>query len=145
MVRFIGVEESIPARWGSLRIGRPLEDCHIVQDSLLDSFHVGFEKEGKIIGTASFFLIEKEGQAGKGWQLRMMGVLPEFQNQGIGDAVLSFGIAHLKKDLTVEYLWCNAREKAFRFYLKMGFEFISDFFDIPGIGAHKSMLLKLKQ
>ncbi|MBX7242653.1 MAG: GNAT family N-acetyltransferase [Bacteroidia bacterium] len=144
MVKFITVEETIPARWAALRSGKPREDCYIVQDSLPDSFHTGFEKEGEIIGTASFFPVSHEGQPGKGWQLRMMGVMPEYQGQGIGEAVLLLGIEHLRKDTSIDYLWCNARENAFNFYQKNGFEFISDFFDIPGIGPHKTMIKSLK-
>ncbi|MGI8983191.1 MAG: GNAT family N-acetyltransferase, partial [Acidimicrobiales bacterium] len=36
-------------------------------------------------------------------------------------------------------LWCNARMSAVGFYLRAGFEVVSDEFDVAGIGAHVVM------
>ncbi|MBS1503675.1 MAG: GNAT family N-acetyltransferase, partial [Bacteroidetes bacterium] len=42
------------------------------------------------------------------------------------------------------YIWCNARKKALKFYTNMGFEVISDEFEVPNIGPHRVLYLKIQ-
>jgi predicted GNAT family N-acyltransferase len=44
----------------------------------------------------------------------------------------------------VNYAWCNARQVAVNFYANVGFEVVSKEFDIPGIGPHYAMYLKIQ-
>ena len=81
--------------------------------------------------------------AGTSYQLRGMATLPEYRNKGFGNQLVNFAIVYLRGQ-KVHYLWCNARKKSFSFYLGLGFEFISDEFEIEGIGPHKSMYLKIQ-
>lgn len=62
---------------------------------------------------------------------------------GMGNKLVNFGIVYLRGQ-KVNYIWCNARKKAFKFYLGLGFEFVSDEFEIAGIGPHKVMYLKIQ-
>jgi ribosomal protein S18 acetylase RimI-like enzyme len=71
-----------------------------------------------------------------------MATATKYQGKGFGNRLLNFAIVYLKGQ-KVNYLWCNAREKAFKFYQSLGFEFISDSFEIPEIGAHRVMYLKI--
>lgn len=143
MTRFITLEEAIPIRWETLRVGYPLSSCIISQDTNPCVFHVGEEEAGRIIGTASFFPANLNARVGIGWQLRMMGVLPDWQGKGVGKNIFLFGAEHLKNHASTNYIWCNAREKAISFYEKCGLFVVSDFFEIEGIGRHKVMLLPL--
>jgi hypothetical protein len=52
--------------------------------------------------------------------------------------VLELGVARVKGS-GAKYLWCHAREIAYPFYEKMGFRYISEPFDIPIIGVHRTM------
>ena len=144
MTKIISVEQTILVRWAALRANGPIESCTIPPDKIPNSFHVGHEIAGKIVGVASFYPISKEGENGVGWQLRMMGVLPEYQRKGIGNAVLKFGIEFLIQNIQPDYLWCNARKIAYEFYEKIGFSLISEEFDIAGIGSHRAMRIDLR-
>lgn len=141
MIQIITLEQTLPVRSAALRNGKSYEFCTVPEDEMKDSFHLGFMENERCLGVASFYPVNREELQGKGFQLRLMGVLPELQGKGIGAEVLSFGIEMLKKTGNTHYLWCNAREKAFSFYERLGFEFISESFDIAGIGPHKTMLL----
>jgi hypothetical protein len=44
----------------------------------------------------------------------------------------------------VNYVWCNARKKAVPFYRNLGFEIISDEFEVPVIGPHYVLYLKIQ-
>jgi GNAT superfamily N-acetyltransferase len=141
MIHIISLEQTFPVRSAALRSGKPYEFCIVPEDAMTGSFHLGFMENECCLGVASFYPVSREDLQGKGFQLRLMGVLPELQGKGIGSDILSFGIEMLKKTGSTHYLWCNAREKAFSFYERLGFEYISKSFDIAGIGPHKTMLL----
>lgn len=143
MVKQISLIATLPTRSLALRGGKPYSECYVPEDKMEGCFHLGFEEEGEIMGVASFYPLSKTGYEGKGWQLRLMGVVPSCQGKGIGEQILREGIAQLKEQHKADYLWCNAREAAYRFYEKIGFVFISDTFDIVGIGNHKTMFLQL--
>jgi hypothetical protein len=57
--------------------------------------------------------------------------------------VLNFGIVYLRGQ-KVDYLWCNARKRALPFYINMGFEVISDEFEVAGIGPHYVLYVKIR-
>jgi ribosomal protein S18 acetylase RimI-like enzyme len=114
-----------------------------VGDTDYGSFHLGFEHNHQLVCVASFLPQTREGYPGKGYQLRGMATYPEYQSKGLGSKLLRFAFAHLLEK-EVAYVWCNAREAAFSFYQNLGFSFISESFDISGIGPHKAMYLPLK-
>jgi ribosomal protein S18 acetylase RimI-like enzyme len=68
---------------------------------------------------------------------------PDFQRKGLGNQLLNFSIVYLKGQ-QANYIWCNSRKLAYKFYLGLGFEFVSEEFELPNIGSHKVMYLKLK-
>ena len=115
------------------------------QDKNPSSFHVGFLQNEKIVGIASFHEEPfAELKASKPYRLRGMATDPLAQKQNIGKQVLEFSFQHLQS-LNCDLLWCNAREKAFPFYEKMGFLYLGPLFDIEGIGPHKVMYKYLLQ
>lgn len=143
MSRFIKASQVLALRSLVLREGKPHNECVFPGDNDPDAFHLGFEKNGELICVASFHVQDREGFAGKAYQLRGMATHPDWQGKGIGNQLVNFAIVYLR-GRGVNYLWCNARQKAYRFYLSLGFEFISDEFDISGIGPHKAMYLKIQ-
>lgn len=142
-VRTISLQESLPIRSIALRKGQSYDKCTVPEDNNFDVFHLGAMVDGKVVGTASFFAKDLPEYENKGFQLRMMGVLPEYQGIGAGRAIVAQAIEILKAEYRAAYLWCKAREAAYVFYQKLGFDFISDEFQIEGIGTHRSMLLYL--
>ncbi len=139
MIRFATLEEVLPVRIEVLRNGKLEPTAHHKEDALPDTFHVAFLENDQVIGIASFHPVNLKEYSGRGYQLRGMAVKNFNQKKGIGKQILMFGEAELKKR-KVNYIWCNARKKAFPFYEKMGYEFISDIFEVPFIGPHKKMM-----
>lgn len=145
MVRYITLTETFPTRSAALRNGAAFSECAIPEDNMENSFHLGYEMEGEIIGTASFFPVGLEKEEGQGFQLRLMGVIPQYQKKGIGKDILLEGIELLKARKDITYLWCNARMYAMPFYENMGMMCDSEEFDIPKIGPHKRMILHFEK
>lgn len=144
MIKFLKTEETLPLRSKILRDGkRTPEDCILENDEDTSSFHLGFLVDEEIVCVASFHQQNKDDFIGIGYQLRGMATNTVFQSKGYGNRLVNFAIVYLRGQ-KANYLWCNAREVAFKFYLGLGFEFISDKFEIVGIGTHRVMYLKIK-
>ncbi|HTN19121.1 MAG TPA: GNAT family N-acetyltransferase [Pelobium sp.] len=143
MIKFIKTEDVLPLRNAILRKGKlTLEECIFENDDNADTFHLGFLANEQIVCVASFHQQAKDDFTGIGYQLRGMATATKYQGKGFGNRLLNFAIVYLKGQ-KVNYLWCNAREKAFKFYQSLGFEFISESFEIPEIGTHRVMYLKI--
>lgn len=142
-IRTISLTDTLPVRSIALRKGQSYDKCLVPEDSQEDVFHVGGFVGENVVGTASFFAKNFAEYGEKGFQLRMMGVLPEYRGQNIGRAIVEYAVAILESEYQAAYLWCHAREVAYDFYAKLGFTFISGEFDIAGIGTHRTMLLAL--
>ena len=97
----------------------------------------------EILTSIVSFHPEKYGEyKGEGFQLRGMATLEQLRGKGLGNQLVNFAIVYLKGK-KANYIWCNARKKALNFYLNLGFEIISDQFEVPGIGPHHVMYLKI--
>lgn len=143
MIKFIKSKDTLNLRSLVLREGLAPELCVFVGDEDEFSFHLGYFVDDTLICIASFHKQERAGFGNSGYQLRGMATLPNQRAKGYGNQLLNFAIVYLRGQMA-GYLWCNARQVAFRFYLGLGFEFISDEFFIEGIGAHRAMYLKIQ-
>lgn len=144
MIKFITAEYVLPLRNEILRDGKlTLNECVFDNDNEDSTFHLGYVIDEEIICVASFYWKSKGDFGGVGYQLRGMATATNFQGKCYGNRLMNFALVYLRGQ-KVNYLWCNAREKAFKFYLGLGFEFISDKFEIPDIGTHRVMYLKIK-
>lgn len=143
MVKFILPEEVLPLRSMVLRNGKPFQDCVFDGDKAYDTFHLGYISDGQIRSIASLMRNDFFPGEGEGYQLRGMATHPDYGGRGYGAALINFAVEYLK-EYNTNYLWCNARSTAATFYKKLGFINESPEFDIPGIGFHYEMRLKLK-
>jgi GNAT superfamily N-acetyltransferase len=75
-------------------------------------------------------------------RLRVMGTSPEVRGQGAGAALIEAFCAEARL-AGAQWVWCDAREVAFGFYERMGFDFRSDAYVVPKIGVHKMMARRL--
>ena len=142
-IKFISATAVLPLRSLVLREGKPYALCQFDEDDRPDTIHLAVvddDEQPRCILTA--FPKACEGFDGLGYQLRGMATHPAFQGRGLGAALVSFLIGHLREQ-AVSYIWCNARKLAFPFYEKLGFGFLSPEFDVAGIGPHRSMYLQL--
>lgn len=144
MIKFIHTEDVLPLRNSVLREGKfLLKDCIFENDDHPKTFHLGYYQDDELVCVASFHPQKHANFEGEAFQLRGMATAHSFQGKGIGNKLVNFAIVYLRGQ-HINYVWCNARQKAFKFYTSLGFEFISDFFDIPNIGPHKQMYLKIR-
>ena len=144
IIRFISADEVLPIRNEVLRGGKTsFEACRFDNDELKSSFHLGYFVNTELAGVASFHNQSLINFNGKGYQLRGMATAEKYRRKGFGNQLLNFAMVYLRGQM-VDYLWCNARKTALIFYLNAGFEIISLEFDIPGIGAHHKMYVKLR-
>lgn len=144
MIRFIQADDVLPVRNEVLREGKlTLEQCRFPGDDAEDAFHLGYFDAEKLVCIVTFFPKNYDGYAGKGYQLRGMATLESHRSKGIGNQLVNFAIVYLRGQ-KANYIWCNARKKALRFYASLGFEIISDEFEVPKIGPHRVMYLKIQ-
>lgn len=145
MVKFIQPDAVLPLRNQVLRAGWDYTDqqCQFPTDQLDGSFHLGYFAGEELACVASFHPEQYEGFNGTGYQLRGMATLPQYQGKGYGNQLVNFAIVYLRGQ-KANYVWCNARKVAVKFYMNLGFEIISKEFDIPRIGPHYVMYLKIQ-
>lgn len=143
MIKFISTDETLALRSEILREGIPADLCRFDGDDDKDTFHLGYYHQDELICIGSFHKQAKKVFTGEGYQLRGMATRLDYQGMGIGNQLLNFSIVYLKGQ-KINYIWCNARINAIRFYLGLGFEIISDQFEIAGVGPHREMYLKIQ-
>jgi GNAT superfamily N-acetyltransferase len=144
LIKKISPEDVLAIRNEVLREGRlTLNECRFPTDTIDGAFHLGYYADGELACIASFFPQNYEGYIGTGYQLRGMATVEKHRGKGLGTLLLNFAIVYLQGK-KAGYLWCNARKVALKFYMANGFEIISPEFEVPGIGPHYVMYLKIK-
>lgn len=144
MVKFISKDDILPIRNEILREGKlTLDQCRFQGDDNPESFHLGYFEGEQLVSIASFHRQSYGEFVGTGYQLRGMATLKAYQGKGWGTQLINFAIVYLRGQ-KVNYVWCNARKVAVSFYGNLGFEIVSPEFDIPGIGPHYAMYLKIQ-
>jgi len=144
MIRFIPLNEVFDIRNIVLREGKlPPGQPRFPSDDVKGAFHLGYFVGDNLACVASFHPEPREPYQGVGYQLRGMATLEEYRGKSIGNQLLNFAIVYLRGQ-KANYIWCNARKKALKFYENIGFEIISPEFEVPGIGPHHVMYLKIQ-
>ncbi|OOQ58057.1 GNAT family N-acetyltransferase [Mucilaginibacter pedocola] len=144
MIKFITADDVLPLRNEVLREGRlTLDECRFPNDNAEDAFHLGYYVGDELACIASFHPQGYKEYQGKAYQLRGMATGAEHRGKGIGNMLVNFAITYLRGQ-KANYLWCNARKVAVQFYMGTGFEVISPVFDVPGIGPHYVMYVKIQ-
>jgi predicted GNAT family N-acyltransferase len=144
MIRFIQADDVLAIRYEVLREGRlTLDQCRFPNDDAEGTFHLGYFDGDQLVCIASFQLQNYKEYTGKAYQLRGMATLNSHRGKGIGNQLVNFSIVYMRGQ-KVNYVWCNARKKAIRFYQNLGFEIVSNEFEVPGIGPHHVLYLKIQ-
>ncbi|MFM2229748.1 MAG: hypothetical protein RL607_1006 [Bacteroidota bacterium] len=123
-------------RQAVLRPGKPLETCHFSGDDLPTTLHWGAYLGDHLVGILSVYAqshasFTEEIQ----FQLRGMAVLPDYQGQSIGQALLLTVESALFSQSNCR-IWFNARTSAIGFYSRFGYTTVGDTFEIPDVGPH---------
>jgi GNAT superfamily N-acetyltransferase len=145
MVNYISSKNCIDLRSRILRPGQNIELCHFLEDDFESTFHLGITIDNQIVCNGTFMentnplFSEFKNQ----YRLRGMATDLKFQSQGYGQLILQKAEEILSQK-KCELLWCNARQSAFSFYEKCGFQYRGDLFDIESVGPHKVMFKEIK-
>ena len=123
-----------------LRPHQTLADCAYPGDEVQGAHHAGVRLGRPEAPLVAFGSIAPEadpsGHAVLGdWRIRGMAVHPDHRGARHGRRVLDALVAHAR-DAGGAVPWCNARERALRFYERAGFRTYGERFDIAGIGPH---------
>ncbi|CAL2091871.1 GNAT family N-acetyltransferase [Tenacibaculum sp. 190524A05c] len=141
-VKKITAQDTYPLRIEVLR--KNIDLPHEFEGDLDDStIHVGVYDENQIVCIGTFMENGIDDLKGKQYQLRGMASSPEARGKGYGKLLLSFATNELEK-LNVDFLWCNAREVAVKFYEKNEFLTIGERF-INKAGPHYKMYKPIKK
>lgn len=144
MIKFITAHDVLNIRNIVLREGRLQPDeCRFPTDQIEGAFHLGYYVDDVLVCVTSFHPQNYPDFPGKAYQLRGMATLEVYRSKSIGNQLVNFAIVYLRGQ-KANYIWCNARKKAVKFYDSIGFEIISPEFDVPGIGPHYAMYLKIQ-
>lgn len=144
-VRPITAAEAWPLRQSVLRPGRPLERAQYPEDHAPTTRHFGAFRDARLLGIATLLRVEMPGQPGVlALQLRGMATAPEVRGEGFGRALISACLA-FARDSGVPLLWCNARTEAVGFYRKLGFEIVGGEFQVPDVGPHFRLRVRLDE
>jgi predicted GNAT family N-acyltransferase len=144
MVRFIKTEDLLPIRNEVLREGKLTpEECRFPTDEINGAFHLGYFFHDELGSVTTLFPQNYESCPGAGYQLRGMATLEQFRSKGYGRQLVDYAVEYLRNK-GANYIWCNARKKAQKFYSDAGFVVISDEFEVKNIGPHYVMYLKIQ-
>lgn len=127
-----------PLRHKVLRPGQPFSTTRLDKDNDPETVHFALFSEVNIISIATVYPENMDvDYSKKGYRLRGMATDTEKQGFGYGTKLLDECVRYLKNELNADCLWCNARESAFGFYEKFGFNIVGEMFEIKNIGPHK--------
>ena len=114
-------------------------------DNLSTTKHFGLLDSGNILSVMTIIdkiLIFKQGY--KSLQIRGMATLERFQKRGYGTILLKKAISNIDHQNNYDFIWCNARKDAIRFYTINNFTPVGDEFTINKIGIHKLLYRKIR-
>ncbi|TYP96728.1 ribosomal protein S18 acetylase RimI-like enzyme [Tenacibaculum adriaticum] len=140
-IKNITAEETYSIRKEVLRKGIDLP-YEFNGDFDKDTFHLGAYKNGELVGVVSFMRVKCDSLKGNQYQLRGMATLSKARGLGFGRLLINTATNELKKK-EVDFIWCNAREVALKFYENNGFKILGDSFEIDKVGTHFKMYKNL--
>lgn len=144
----VPVERVIDVRHRVLRAGRPRSTATFDGDDDAGVLHFAIAL-GDRTGTGALTLdpvgavslyprLSPRHETTNSWQLRGMAVDHAVQGQGIGALLLDHALQAVEAR-GAQLVWCNARVRAERLYLRAGFVTDGDMFEIPDVGPHVFM------
>jgi GNAT superfamily N-acetyltransferase len=140
-IRQANLEELVDLRHRVLRQGLPRETAIFPGDELPGSWHFGVFEGDTVIGCATFHRNPFESEPA--WQLRGMATDEPYRSKGVGRRLLGFAEELLRRNESIRRMWANARVPAIRFYESLGWEIVSDEFDVPTAGPHRRIAKRL--
>ncbi|MBB6497879.1 GNAT family N-acetyltransferase [Pedobacter cryoconitis] len=142
MIRRISAEQTLPLRSAVLRNNMSFAQCVFPTDDIAGVFHLGYFVNEELVCIGTFFPEDYKEMGPGGFRLRGMATDPAYAGKGFGGELIKFCFNELRS-VQAAYIWCNARSAAVGFYNRLGFEVISEEFEIHGVGPHYDMYYQL--
>jgi predicted GNAT family N-acyltransferase len=136
--RRAAVAEILPLRHQILRAGLPFEAACFEGDSDPATRHYAAVAGELPVGCLTLMPSAWEGRPA--WQLRGMATAADAQGKGLGRQLLEAAVADARAAEPERIVWCNARTSAVGFYEKLGWQVVSEPFDVPTAGPHVKMV-----
>jgi GNAT superfamily N-acetyltransferase len=124
------------------RVLRPHESLEELATHEPAGVHAVGAFEGGELISCGFVCPDGEVSGAGSWRVRGMATVPELRGRGAGSAILAALVEHARAQGATR-VWCNARTPALSLYARAGFEVDSEEFEIPDIGPHFVMALRL--
>jgi GNAT superfamily N-acetyltransferase len=138
-LRRASLDEILPLRHVELRPGLPLEAARFDGDDEPATRHFGAFVRATGVPVACVSCMRRPRGGQDAWQVRGMATRGELVQRGIGRALLRHALAALRDARGPELVWCNARVAALGFWEREGWAAVSEVFDIPGVGPHRTL------
>jgi GNAT superfamily N-acetyltransferase len=120
-----------------------IDECFIDIDDREDAFHLATFDGDRIVSVGSFFQMTSDKiESQKPYRLRAMATDPDYRGKGTGRLLIEKA-KEILSEKEVDILWCDARIVATGFYSSLGFQMLPEPYEIPIIGTHYFMWLKL--
>ena len=140
-VRRVPVETVIDLRHRVLRAGLPRQAAEFDGDHDPTSVHAAAFDRGAVVGCATLHRIPFQSRPA--YQLRGMAVDPAYQRQGVGRRMLA-EMDRAVQEAGVTLLWANCRKPAVPFYQRLGWDIVSEEFEIETAGPHYRMVKNME-
>lgn len=127
-IRIIQWQQALPVRHQVLWPQKSPEFCKVAGDE--SATHYGVFMDGLLVSVASVYI--EMSAANKRARLRKFATLVSHQGRGIGSALITYIIEHLK-NIGIETFWCDARKTALGFYQRFDMQVQGDEFDKSGV------------
>lgn len=138
-IQAITTQETLGLRKSVLKPFLSEADCINPGDELPTTFHYGLFCGQRLLSVATFIKEDHPDFPAKlSYRLRGMATDSNYHGQGFGKGLLSHSIEQLEKK-GCDFLWFNARLKAFPFYERLGCQYHGPQFELKDIGPHKVM------
>ena len=138
-IRKVDAERIRPLRHSELRKGQDFSTTSYLKDYEIDTFHMAYISNEKIVTCATFYPEESTKiKTENAYRLRGMATDSRFKRKGYASNLMAESFKELKKR-DCDMVWCNARLVAVDFYKSVGFKITGELFDIEGIGPHYYM------
>jgi ribosomal protein S18 acetylase RimI-like enzyme len=129
----VTLDDVRPLRDQILRAGLPAPGGEYRGDRNADTLHLGAFSSGKLIAVSTILRQAPDDVSNAhAWRLRGMAVDAAWRGHGVGAALATKCIEHAIA-AAGHMVWCTARESAFDFYRRLGFELAGELFSRPEI------------
>jgi len=137
VVRVVGAEAVVDLRHRVLRCGLARETAIFPGDEAETSRHfAAVDENGRVVGCLTLHLNALEGEPA--YKLRGMATDEAVRGTGVGKMLME-AAEQFVLGTQVRLMWCNARTSARGFYERMGWQVVSEVFEIPTAGPHVRM------